>query len=515
MLNKIARGAEWLALLPAFLVLILLNYLVWTRSVTVSDNGYLSEKVQVFALSGLCLIFFAFLLGGGVALRHRIRKLNTKRLFIVLSIITVILGLWLIFASSTVLRYDQKYVFQAALHINQGNYSDFESTTGYLNMYPYQLGFVTLERIMITIFGTNAIHAIFVLNLSCVLLINYFMWQITALTTKSEVVTNYEVLMNFLFLPEFFYILFAYGSLPGFTLLTASFYFTIKTWQKKGRYSWLWAAILAILAYQIKSNYLIGIIAIVICCLLNFLKKRHWQSLALIGMCVLLLVGSNQALNQYYSHLTGYRVSVSGGVPKSLFFVMGLSKNHQRSDGWYNAHTVKVYRYYHGNSDKAMVHGEEELIDKVVDGINYPDAAADLFRNKIVTTWDDALFQSLWSGPNPKYHQLVRGWPWRNLYDQRHGKLYHTFYNLCHGFYAIILMSALLGMFYYFIRRRQSELLLLVVYFLGGFAFHLLSETKSQYVFNYVIALIPLAAIGFSQLMVLIDRKIFTKKRIQ
>ena len=43
---------------------------------------------------------------------------------------------------------------------------------------------------------------------------------------------------------------------------------------------------------------------------------------------------------------------------------------------------------------------------------------------------------------------------------------------------------------------ERDELLFSVIFLLGGILFHLLWETKSQYVSGYVFLLIPLAALG-------------------
>ena len=51
------------------------------------------------------------------------------------------------------------------------------------------------------------------------------------------------------------------------------------------------------------------------------------------------------------------------------------------------------------------------------------------------------------------------------------------------------------------------EVLYPLLYLTGGFLFHLISETSSQYVYMYVYTLIPLSAAGIAQLAVRTARR--------
>lgn len=59
-------------------------------------------------------------------------------------------------------------------------------------------------------------------------------------------------------------------------------------------------------------------------------------------------------------------------------------------------------------------------------------------------------------------------------------------------------MTILLFTFLYSLDKRKafSQYGLLILYLIGGVLFHLMWETKSQYVYGYVFLLIPLGAAG-------------------
>lgn len=505
-MKKLSAFLETVISLIGLAILSLLSFVTLTRTVNVVADHYPYETVKVVAISSLTFVFiliFAVLLWLS---QKWLKRLKPRYAFFCGSFIIFCLGIYLIFACEPKIRFDQRYVLIAAYHLNHHQFHEF-APCQYLNQYPFQLGFVTFERPFAFLFGTNAIRALFLLNLLCLLGIHFFNWQITALVTAKKRVQNYVILLDFFFLPAFFYILFAYGNLPGLLLLMASFYCLGRWWQQNKWPYWLLASILSVLAYELKNNYLIGIIALIIASLLNFLRTKKWANLAFIAVTILLLAGSNYALNTYYSGLTHQEVNVSKGIPKSLYLVMGLSKNPQRSDGWYDGSTVKTYCRFKGNHQRANDYGDKQLRQKTAYFAKRPDQAAKLFKNKIVTTWGDPLFQSIWSGPHRQFRQKIYSPFWRTIYNP-HTLSYHLLDNFCHALYIIILITALICSWHYLIIQHQHLLLLLLIYFIGGFCFHLLWETKSQYVFNYIIALLPLSAAGLDFLIAKLQLKI-------
>lgn len=57
-------------------------------------------------------------------------------------------------------------------------------------------------------------------------------------------------------------------------------------------------------------------------------------------------------------------------------------------------------------------------------------------------------------------------------------------------------------------RQLPLEILIFPLYLLGGIFFHLLWETKSQYVYSYVFMMLPISAYGLSHIRELLKGKI-------
>ena len=77
--------------------------------------------------------------------------------------------------------------------------------------------------------------------------------------------------------------------------------------------------------------------------------------------------------------------------------------------------------------------------------------------------------------------------------------LYKVVYYFSALLLAVIYVAVLLAIFIQlFDNQRWFITLIPIIYLSGGFIFHLIWETKSQYVYPYVYLIIPLAAVGIS-----------------
>lgn len=513
-MGKLINFLKIIVILIALIIVGIINFYSINGISNVTMTARLSEHVNVSESHYIWLIGLVALVVVGVLFYQFAQHLQPKWLFLGCSLITIVFGIYLIKTAPQLLRADQYKCLVAATNLNKHDFIDFKPIWGYLDKYPYQLGFITFERLIVSKLGLHAVWGIFSLNLVSVVVINFTLWQITRLIFKNKVIENYQILLNFLFIPEVLYVLFAYGTLMGFACLLIGIFFALRQWQEKRKLDWLWSALFLVAAYQLKTNYLIGIIAVVIWSLIDFIKNHKWQNLLLIVVSLGLVVGSNQFLNHYYTNYVGKEVSVSGGVPKNLFVVMGLSKSKRRSDGWYNRYTIEMVKKYRGNYAKAKEQGNEDLKKRLNEMTNEPTETTKFFKDKLVTTWTDPLFQAIWNGPHKRYGQVMNSRFLDALYNNPRSRQYRIAVNFAHAFYVFALFLSLVGLVK-LLKYRQSipvGAALLVTYLIGGVLFHLIWETKSQYVINYFMALLPLAGMG-AELLFRKLSKILTRKR--
>lgn len=94
----------------------------------------------------------------------------------------------------------------------------------------------------------------------------------------------------------------------------------------------------------------------------------------------------------------------------------------------------------------------------------------------------------------------------KSIYEEKSG--YYFLNSFGKVFTVSIYLLTLIAVIYYIISKNFSVFeLFTIIFFLGGFFFHLLWETKSQYVFIYVLLLIPTAANGLDKITSILYKK--------
>ena len=144
------------ALSIAFVLSLILGYNTlistdWYEQVITSRVPYIMYVIYIVIVFILILLYPIF------------KRIDNKVFLVTLLLTFFIAGLYLVFNADTYLRpSDQISVWQAAQNINAGRYTDFKKGA-YLNIYPFQIGIVTFER-LVAMFSKN-ITFLYFLNL--------------------------------------------------------------------------------------------------------------------------------------------------------------------------------------------------------------------------------------------------------------------------------------------------------------------------------------------------------------
>lgn len=482
---------EYLIAICAMPILFLLGGLaLWERTrmeqvmaelMTFHKNGW---TFWLFALGILIVLFL---------LKPLFRKITPWKLFLCFSLLYIAAGFYLIGHVYAPFRGDSHLVHYAALELWYGNLDSF-GQGGYLYFYPHQLGLLTFERIILRL-STNQ-EIFFYLNLISTLINQFVLWKITEiLYGKDRLVCNYTLLLSFLFLPQFFHILFVYGLVYGFTCLLIALWFWLMHFGGKGRFYWVGGILFLMGACLLRNNYMIAAIAIAILLIMDCLQKKKFHGIFITLLLFLTISLSGTALQVYYRHSTGK--DLGGGIPKLLWVTMGLQGDEDgfTLGGWYNGYNRQTYEDNHYDAKAATLQAKEDLQERIRYLMQHPAKARTFFLNKLKGTWCEPTFQSIWSGVLEEGDQHADTPFLDELY---HGNgPYEYLANLMHVW--IVLLYLLTGVAVCrkkFIQRKSllpGELFILL-FITGGFYFHLIWETKSQYVYPYVYLLIPIAS---------------------
>lgn len=450
------------------------------------------DERMVFYHNGVVIFVLLALFAFSIwKLKDVIGKFPTKKIFLICSVIYLIIGFYIVFRVTDGLRGDPYMIYKYAQKFLE---KDYEGLTAhyYLRLFPYQLGMVTYEMGLLSIWRSTRIF--FIANLIFVLGINFIQWKITELLFDDNRVTNCCILLSFGFIPLLLYILFVYGSIPGHFFVYLGLYNLIKYVKQNHFMPIVFCALCFGISIIFKPNYIIAIAAGLIVLFLEFIQKPDFKRVLIIIMVAILSIGINKAFLQMWRNISG--VNFDGGAPFILNVTMGLQPEEMgsgRLGGWYNGYNFDTFT--ENNFDVDAAH--EIAINDLKELVNYwtsgDDDALEFFRTKLLSTWCDPLFQSIWSGPIEDLGQVVNDKVLHSLYANGHAAMAAEKYmNL---FMVIVYLLAGIWCFREFKKKAYSTATLFcLLWFIGGLLFHLISETKSQYVYMYAYGLIPYAA---------------------
>lgn len=479
---QISSGIIYVASFLVFAILTIKNL----RFITYVRN--MEEQVRIrhtdLFMTG---IFFAGILLLLYLIFRFAEKINEKTLFIIFSIIYIAAGIYLIMHIDSTLRYDAKDVFNSALKMHNGDFSAMDRGH-YIYRYPHQIGFVIYEYIVG--FINQDAKLLFAINLAAILVINFFLYKITQELFENQHKINLMVItLSFLFVPQFFFLTFAYGLIPGFCLLMIgidSFFIAVRTREKKFM---IISSIFLMAAVLMKKNFIIGLAACICFLFWKFLKENNKNLLVFIAMLLVVFLSGKTVMTLGFERYTGKEVNQ--GVPAVLWIAMGTDPhNNRRSGGWYDKKYVDIYKKSHYDREKAAQEGKNMISGYLKYYKKDPSEAFKFFSKKVTTTWTDPMYEALFSGPKEKAGQHVKT-----------KQLYYLFNNLRYGSRLCTVMKAYMillfagaGIFVTRYRKECEGAALGLIFMIGGFLFHLFWETKGQYVYPYAFMQIPIAA---------------------
>lgn len=484
----------------SFLVLIILISAQICYSSTVTQNWH---EIPVFRLNNWETIV-AFLVATVIFYLScpLLMKIPSKLVLAFVLIIFICGSLYVTLRADTTLRLsDQLFCWQAANQFNHGNFEMLKPRE-YVGTAPWQLGWVSFLRIIQHFHG--GIRQIYILNVVFQSISIVLIYVICQQIWHDRLINNLSLVLSGLFLPNIFNNLFVYGTIIGYSFFLLAVAFSVKYVNHPAISNILGMVISIAIAFSLKSNFQIGVLALVILSIILILKKFSWLRLLAIILLLLSVPATNFALGHYYSATSNINVSLTqSGQPKSAFFAMGLQTSRTPTkDGWFNGYNVHVYQQSHYNHELADQIARKKLNRQISYFYHQPHMVAGLLFNKLISTWTDPTFQSIWNGPQPDWGSKVKTSLMAKIYtpneSSRTDKLIHL---ICKVEVFLIVLGAIIANGLLFSRDgRKANLIVLLplIYLLGGFLYHLLSETKSQYVLIYIYTLIPLAGFGLS-----------------
>lgn len=352
----------------------------------------------------------------------------------------------------------------------------------YIQAYPQQITLAYIYSFFFRIIHFDTIELLRILNIIGNIMIIVALYKITTQLTKKYKTNKTRLLIliiTFISLPML--LTFIYGDIPSLAFCLFSVYFMMKYIEtKKYRYSII-ASICMMLAYMMRMNSLIFIIATVMYLIFNVFKdfnKEHikekiLQILIIFIYLAVSIVPPSIIENYYFGK---YNLDKNKKYPRVSFLLMAMEES-RRANGWYNEEIA----------ERALREPEkikDEYYNRIRERINYFSKnlgyTFDFYIKKITSMWSENTYSAATANKLQENQSLKYTIEPITIYQK-----------------ALLIVTCLCSLIVLIKKRKNLslELIFLITIFIGGFAFHILWEAKSRYIIPYIVALIPVATL--------------------
>ncbi|MCD8188470.1 MAG: hypothetical protein LUD57_07740 [Ruminococcus sp.] len=443
----------------------------------------------IWLVLGFCLVFL---------LMPLLKKLPLWSELTFVAVWTIVIGSIWIFSSQVAPNSDSYQVSDAALNFANNDYSVLTGDDRYFRNYPFQLGFVFFEEILIRgagMFG-DVENLLFIQEVSVIMLASSYvalLLMINQIFEDKRVRHTAFVLLIFCIQPVIS-CTFLYGIIPGFVFSAWAVYLEInfiksESWKKKI----LWG-ILSVLcitaAVVIKSNNLIVLVAMVLLAIVTaFRNKKSLFNLLLSAVSVVLCVVTPDMVTSMYEKRAD--VQFGDSIPMISWFAMGLQEA-ENAPGWYNyGATLANFENSGYDADAASESSLKEIRKRIDDFSVDKQYRNDFFYKKFTSVWNETSYQSIWNNNvRLQYKEKTGIAEWVCNDGETATKSYMD------AFAQLIFILCFCGILYC-LKHKNTYAMIMMLITLGGMMYHLLAEAKSQYALPYFIWMTVFASCGF------------------
>lgn len=465
-----------------------------------------SHEAIVFTRDGLlanALLTAATL--GAVALMNRLLSR-----FAMVKLSAAMLAAWCVGALVLVVgaevkqMYDFAYVLEGAELFARGNYKPLE--IDYFHIYSYQLGIcLPMEVVKRLLPGLNLSMFMQVLNV--------FLSAGTAgaMAALAQVLfsgreAKAAVLLHVLFLPLALQCIYVYGTLPMLMMTAcAALSLALCMKRRKARFGLAYALCIAA-AYMLKPNAAVPLIAMTIAALMDALVSRDWKLLIWAALGALLSVGLLKLVIWQYELRAG--VQLTGNLSALARLVMGLQEGGAEA-GWFNHYTEQFFPFEVTQQQEKEI-AAADLAARLAQMKADPLMTLAFFRDKLLSQFLEPSYCAMWYGDLCAHEgALAQGTKALFADGGAIRAALERYMGLYQKMIHILCAAGIAGM----LKRKDLSMaaVALPVCLLGGTLYHMIFEAKAQYMYMYIVLMMPVAAHGLCMIsdwaFGLIDRR--------
>lgn len=493
--QKAARFLTLAALIvfACVLALVTLGALSTTASSAVANNR-MNQQVTLArdGFGGLALT--AALLLALAAVHAFLRRRAGRRAFAATLALWTAAALCFVLAVGLLPRADSALVIEAAKRFAAGDFSPLEGE--YFSRVSYQLGIcLPLEGLARLLPGLDLNLLMQALNCVISAALMALLCGLAGGLSGDARTSGAAALLYMAFVPMLLFNMFVYGVLPMLLLCVLAmrcFARCARTGER--RFGVLYALLIGAAA-ALKPNAMIVMLALLICAAVHALQRKDGFLLLCAALSVVLCFALPAGVIRLYELRAGVTLAPDTGM--LLRLAMGMQDS-MIAAGWYNG-VIEEYWPLSVTPEMEKAAALEMLAARLRVFAADPAGAWAFFKEKCLTQWAEPSYDILWYGAvcgksgrfNGLAHAIFRdGSPVRALLA--------GYMNIFQQAAYVLALIGTCGMIKE--KRIEAVQLMLPVTVLGGFLYHMLFEAKSQYIYPYMLLLLPLAAAGMDLL---------------
>ena len=493
--QKAARFLTLAALIvfACVLALVTLGALSTTASSAVANNR-MNQQVTLArdGFGGLALT--AALLLALAAVHAFLRRRAGRRAFAAALALWTAAALCFVLAVGLLPRADSALVIEAAKRFAAGDFSPLEGE--YFSRVSYQLGIcLPLEGLARLLPGLDLNLLMQALNCVISAALMALLCGLAGGLSGDARTSGAAALLYLAVVPMLLFNMFVYGVLPMLLLCVLAmrcFARCARTGER--RFGVLYALLIGAAA-ALKPNAMIVMLALLICAAVHALQRKDGFLLLCAALSAVLCFALPAGVIRLYELRAGVTLAPDTGM--LLRLAMGMQDS-MIAAGWYNG-VIEEYWPLSVTPEMEKAAALEMLAARLREFAADPAGAWAFFKEKCLTQWAEPSYDILWYGAvcgksgrfNGLAHAIFRdGSPVRALLA--------GYMNIFQQAAYVLALIGTCGMIKE--KRIEAVQLMLPVTVLGGFLYHMLFEAKSQYIYPYMLLLLPLAAAGMDLL---------------
>ncbi len=482
-----------------FLSLIIVLNLIFTANMNASEHVEVNYNYWIYTIGIVLLAIFIYYLtyvinkvlynDNNIEFKKKIRK----KLFIGSILIYVLFNIiWAITVNPKVVG-DSVHVCNLAQTFYRGDNEEFLYNTtyagislfDYMQVYPQQVSLAFVFSMFFRLIHFDIMEVLRVLNIIGNIVIVFTLYKINELLSKkykTNKVLLLTLILTFVSIPML--LTFIYGDTPSLALCLLAVYFMMR-YRKTKLYRYpIVASIFTMIAYMMRMNSLIFIIATVIYLLLILFKelrdnklKTNLISIGVIIAYVIISIFPASLIKNYYADK--YDLDKNKTYPTISYILMAMEEG-SRENGGYNEEIARPALENPQEVKEEYVKRVKERLKYFSENLGY---TFNFYTMKLAAMWTENTYSAIMN------NQVDGSWI-ENITKPL------TFYQK-----ALLIVTCLCSLIVLLQNRKNLflEVLFLLTIFVGGFAFHILWEAKSRYIIPYIVVLIPIASIGINK----------------